>query len=101
MPDATKYPPSTVSGFEGFVGCITSAEDWRIFPSPSVPCINCGGGDRWCRHLSSLREFRRANSYCPLYGAQGQGLAHCHNEFRWPRPDYVRQVTLETTTKQT
>ncbi|GFU09125.1 uncharacterized protein TNCV_1319641 [Trichonephila clavipes] len=29
--------------------------DWRIFPSPSVPCRNCGGGDRWCRHLSSLR----------------------------------------------
>ncbi|GFV56019.1 uncharacterized protein TNCV_2266051 [Trichonephila clavipes] len=30
----------------------TSAGDWRIFPSPSVPCLNCGGGDRWCRHLS-------------------------------------------------
>ncbi|GFW36629.1 hypothetical protein TNCV_1956291 [Trichonephila clavipes] len=28
--------------------------DWRIFPSPSVPCINGEGGDRWCRHLSSL-----------------------------------------------
>ncbi|GFS90507.1 uncharacterized protein TNCV_4097111 [Trichonephila clavipes] len=29
--------------------------DWRILPSPSVPCRNCGGGDRWCRHLTSLR----------------------------------------------
>ncbi|GFW73827.1 hypothetical protein TNCV_1542811 [Trichonephila clavipes] len=19
---------------------------------PPVPCLNCGGGDRWCRHLS-------------------------------------------------
>ncbi|GFX20440.1 hypothetical protein TNCV_3487981 [Trichonephila clavipes] len=28
----------------------SSAGDWRIFPSPSVPCLNCGG-DRWCRHL--------------------------------------------------
>ncbi|GFU95381.1 hypothetical protein TNCV_1484531 [Trichonephila clavipes] len=25
--------------------------------SLSVPCLNCGGGDRWCRHLSSFREF--------------------------------------------
>ncbi|GFW27465.1 uncharacterized protein TNCV_163081 [Trichonephila clavipes] len=46
-------------------------EDWRIFPSPSIPCLNCGGGDLWCRHLSSLREFLRAKSYCQLYGAQG------------------------------
>ncbi|GFY15482.1 uncharacterized protein TNCV_1572931 [Trichonephila clavipes] len=29
--------------------------DWRIFPSHSVQCRNCGGEDRWCRHLSSLR----------------------------------------------
>ncbi|GFW82597.1 uncharacterized protein TNCV_3491691 [Trichonephila clavipes] len=47
--------------------------DWRIFPSPSVPCRNCGGGDRGgvtiCR---PFREFRRAKSYCHLYGAQGQ-----------------------------
>ncbi|GFU97315.1 hypothetical protein TNCV_3889301 [Trichonephila clavipes] len=24
--------------------------DWRIFPSPPVPCRNCGGGHRWCCH---------------------------------------------------
>ncbi|GFT83169.1 hypothetical protein TNCV_2129801 [Trichonephila clavipes] len=42
----------------------------------NVPCLNCGGGDRWCRHLSSLREFHRANSYCHLYGAQGQRQAY-------------------------
>ncbi|GFW26321.1 transposable element Tcb2 transposase [Trichonephila clavipes] len=29
-----------------------SAGDWRIFPSPSVPCLNCEGGERWCCHLS-------------------------------------------------
>ncbi|GFS99013.1 uncharacterized protein TNCV_3896771 [Trichonephila clavipes] len=29
--------------------------DWRILPCPSVPSLNCGGGDRWCLHLSSLR----------------------------------------------
>ncbi|GFX98508.1 hypothetical protein TNCV_1500861 [Trichonephila clavipes] len=31
----------------------TSAGNWRIFPSHPAPCLNCGGGDRWCRHPSS------------------------------------------------
>ncbi|GFW33968.1 hypothetical protein TNCV_286521 [Trichonephila clavipes] len=35
------------------------------------PCLNCGGGDRWCRHLSSLQEFHRAKSYRHLSGSQG------------------------------
>ncbi|GFX99694.1 hypothetical protein TNCV_3053511 [Trichonephila clavipes] len=39
-----------------------------------ISCLNCG--DRWCRHLSSLREFHRANSDCHLYGAQGQRQAY-------------------------
>ncbi|GFW09467.1 hypothetical protein TNCV_3995741 [Trichonephila clavipes] len=49
-------------------------------------------------------EFRRANSYCHLYGVQGLAnttgvlLVHCHDEFRGPRSDYVRLVTLATTT---
>ncbi|GFV58490.1 hypothetical protein TNCV_1095391 [Trichonephila clavipes] len=30
----------------------TSAGDWRIFPSPPFPCLNCGDRDQWCRHLS-------------------------------------------------
>ncbi|GFW19787.1 transposable element Tc1 transposase [Trichonephila clavipes] len=30
----------------------TGAGGWRIFPSPPVPSINCGGGDWWCRYLS-------------------------------------------------
>ncbi|GFV06768.1 uncharacterized protein TNCV_1611811 [Trichonephila clavipes] len=43
-------------------------------------------------------EFRRAISYCHLYGAQGLGvlLAPYHDEFRGPHSDYVRQVTLAT-----
>ncbi|GFW86382.1 hypothetical protein TNCV_4331661 [Trichonephila clavipes] len=74
-PDATRYPTSTYD-----------------------PCLNCGVGDRWCHHLSSLREFLRANSQCHLFGAQGQGqhLAPRQDEFRGPRSDYVRQVALET-----
>ncbi|GFW96893.1 hypothetical protein TNCV_2160281 [Trichonephila clavipes] len=27
-------------------------------------------------------------------------LAPCHDEFRWPHSDYVRQVALETTTNE-
>ncbi|GFT81524.1 hypothetical protein TNCV_3673721 [Trichonephila clavipes] len=30
----------------------TGSGDWRIFPCPPVPSLNCGGGDRWCRYLS-------------------------------------------------
>ncbi|GFT92572.1 hypothetical protein TNCV_1480661 [Trichonephila clavipes] len=36
-------------------------------------------------------EFRRAKSYCHLYGAQGQRHA-CHDEFRGSRSDYARQL---------
>ncbi|GFW65356.1 uncharacterized protein TNCV_396221 [Trichonephila clavipes] len=39
----------------------TSTGDWRIFPFPPVPCLNCGGGDRCCRHLSSPRNFTELN----------------------------------------
>ncbi|GFV53093.1 hypothetical protein TNCV_2893251 [Trichonephila clavipes] len=40
-------------------------------------CRNCGGGDR--RRVAIYRpfgEFRRAKSYCHLYGAQGQRQAY-------------------------
>ncbi|GFV61474.1 hypothetical protein TNCV_2938161 [Trichonephila clavipes] len=55
MPNATKYPPST----HGF------------------PCRNCGGGDRGGVAIyRPFGEFRRAKSYCHLYGAQGQRQAY-------------------------
>ncbi|GFY24287.1 hypothetical protein TNCV_1013361 [Trichonephila clavipes] len=38
----------------------------RNFEPCASPCLNCGGGDQWCRHLSILREFYRAKSYCHL-----------------------------------
>ncbi|GFY33906.1 hypothetical protein TNCV_4596141 [Trichonephila clavipes] len=25
---------------------------WKIILSPPIPCLNWGGGDRWCHHLS-------------------------------------------------
>ncbi|GFT17410.1 hypothetical protein TNCV_4806771 [Trichonephila clavipes] len=53
---------------------VVRASDSR--PEDLVPCQNCGGGDRWCGHLSSLLEFHRDNSYCHLYGGQGQQQAY-------------------------
>ncbi|GFT14808.1 hypothetical protein TNCV_3482801 [Trichonephila clavipes] len=55
MPDATKHPPST----HGFT------------------CRNCGGGDRGRVAIyRPFGEFRRAKSYCHLYGAQSQRQAY-------------------------
>ncbi|GFS62933.1 uncharacterized protein TNCV_2054191 [Trichonephila clavipes] len=46
--------------------------DWRIFPSPSVQCSNCGGGIGGVAIYLPLGEFCRAKSYCHMYAAQGQ-----------------------------
>ncbi|GFY33988.1 uncharacterized protein TNCV_4596961 [Trichonephila clavipes] len=35
----------------------TSAGDWTIFPSSPILCLNCGGGDRWCHHLSPISRI--------------------------------------------
>ncbi|GFS68049.1 RNase H domain-containing protein [Trichonephila clavipes] len=64
---------------EGPQSCGLSHEcrDWRIFTSPSV----------------SMQKLRRLTT--------GEPLAPCYDEFRGPRSDYVRQVALETTAKNT
>ncbi|GFV77596.1 hypothetical protein TNCV_616161 [Trichonephila clavipes] len=70
-----------------------SAGDWRIFPSPSVPCRNCGGGDRWCRHFAVTFMVLKAND------------RRTSSPLPWPRSDYVRQkprsrtVTSDDSTK--
>ncbi|GFU42932.1 hypothetical protein TNCV_3140891 [Trichonephila clavipes] len=50
-----------------------SAETGEYFPPLQFTCRNCGGGDR-CRVAiyRPFGEFRRAKSYCHLYGAQSQ-----------------------------
>ncbi|GFY35910.1 uncharacterized protein TNCV_4842821 [Trichonephila clavipes] len=62
----------------GLKSCGLSHErrDWRMFPSSSVQCRTCGGGDRPTTSVL---------------------LAPCHDEFRGPRSDFVRQVALTTT----
>ncbi|GFW28416.1 uncharacterized protein TNCV_4640811 [Trichonephila clavipes] len=63
----------------GLKSCGLSHErrDWRIFPSSSVPCRNCGGGDRGGVAIYlPFGKFRRVKSYCHLYGVQGQRQAY-------------------------
>ncbi|GFW82882.1 hypothetical protein TNCV_3494521 [Trichonephila clavipes] len=77
---------------------------WNTLPQTDIISFHAEivkveiGGVAIYRHFG---EFRRAKSYCHLYGDQGQRQAYIapfHDEFRGPRSDYVRQVALETTT---
>ncbi|GFV19678.1 hypothetical protein TNCV_479041 [Trichonephila clavipes] len=84
MPDATKHPPSTHGvrcslnqWVRSLVGLITSAENGEYFPPLQFTCRNCGGGDRGRVAIyRPFGEFRRAKSYCHLYGAQSQRQAY-------------------------
>ncbi|GFU75867.1 transposable element Tcb1 transposase [Trichonephila clavipes] len=74
-----------------------------IMAMSELPCQNCGGGDRWCRYLSSLRGFSPSQFVLsPVWCSRprptaGVHLSPGHDEFRGPRSDYVRQVVLATT----
>ncbi|GFS68046.1 coiled-coil domain-containing protein 124 [Trichonephila clavipes] len=77
MPDATKHPQSTHGVSR---------------------CRNCGGGDRGRVAIyRPFGELRRAKIVLSPV-AQGQRQAYsspCHDEFRGPRSDCVRQVASE------
>ncbi|GFT16703.1 retrovirus-related Pol polyprotein from transposon 412 [Trichonephila clavipes] len=78
------------------------ASDFR--PEGLVPCLNCGGGDRWCGHLSLFQGispslFKLSPVWCSRpWPTTGVLLAPFQDEFRGSRSDYVRQVALATTT---
>ncbi|GFW37033.1 uncharacterized protein TNCV_5019311 [Trichonephila clavipes] len=78
MPDATKYLPST----HGFT------------------CRNCGGGDRG--RVAIYRPFgevslslNRTVTCMVLKANDRRTSCPCHDEFRGPRSDYVRQFHAE------
>ncbi|GFT72021.1 uncharacterized protein TNCV_2516441 [Trichonephila clavipes] len=80
MLDVTKYPPSA----HGFT------------------CRNCGGGDRG--RVAIYRPFgevslslNRTVTCMVLKANDRHTSCPCHDEFRGPRSDYVRQVALATT----
>ncbi|GFU24015.1 hypothetical protein TNCV_3332271 [Trichonephila clavipes] len=78
MPDASEYT-STCSlnqWVRSLVGLITSAETGEHSPL-QFTCRNCEGGDRGRVAIyRPFGEFRRAKSYCHLYGAQSQRQAY-------------------------
>ncbi|GFS93626.1 uncharacterized protein TNCV_3775791 [Trichonephila clavipes] len=83
MLDVTKYPPSA----HGFT------------------CRNCGGGDRG--RVAIYRPFGEVSLSlnrtvtCMVLNANDRRTScPCHEEFRGPRSDYVRQVALATTSSQ-
>ncbi|GFU58702.1 uncharacterized protein TNCV_932481 [Trichonephila clavipes] len=77
-----------------------------IFPQqPWFTCRNCGGGDRG--RVAIYRPFgevslslNRTVTCMVLKANDRRTSCPCHDEFRGPRSDYVRQVALATTTQQ-
>ncbi|GFW95832.1 uncharacterized protein TNCV_5023671 [Trichonephila clavipes] len=69
----------------------------------SFTCRNCGGGDRG--RVAIYRPFgevslslNRTVTCMVLKANDSCTSCPCHDEFRGPRSDYVRQVALATTT---
>ncbi|GFS48073.1 uncharacterized protein TNCV_3599901 [Trichonephila clavipes] len=75
----------------------------EYFPPPQFTCRNCGGGDRG--RVAIYRPFgevslslNRTVTCMVLKANDRRTSCPCHDEFRGPRSDYVRQVALATTT---
>ncbi|GFX64990.1 uncharacterized protein TNCV_451281 [Trichonephila clavipes] len=80
MLDVTKYPPSA----HGFT------------------CRNCGDRGRvaiYCPFGEVSLSLNRTVTCMVLKANDRRTSCPCHDEFRGPRSEYVRQVALATTTK--
>ncbi|GFT04505.1 uncharacterized protein TNCV_1930141 [Trichonephila clavipes] len=84
----------------------TSAGTGEYFPPLQFTCRNCGGGDRG--RVAIYRPFgevslslNRTVTCMVLKANDRRTSCPCHDEFRGPRSDYVRQVALATTTTTT
>ncbi|GFU33760.1 uncharacterized protein TNCV_2048181 [Trichonephila clavipes] len=71
-----------------------------------LTCRNCGGGDRG--RVTIYRPFgevslslNRTVTCMVLKANDRRTSCPCHDEFRGPHSDYVRQVALATTTTTT
>ncbi|GFV72752.1 uncharacterized protein TNCV_1269471 [Trichonephila clavipes] len=78
----------------------------EYFPPLQFTCRNCGGGDRG--RVAIYRPFgevslslNRTVTCMVLKANDRRTCCPCHDEFRGPRSDYVRQVALATTTTTT
>ncbi|GFT68912.1 hypothetical protein TNCV_1804421 [Trichonephila clavipes] len=72
----TEYMVVKSVGPKSLVGCVTSARTGEYFPPlqfhAEIVEVEIGGATIY----RSFGEFRRAKSYCHLYGAQGQRQAY-------------------------
>ncbi|GFU54754.1 uncharacterized protein TNCV_1037971 [Trichonephila clavipes] len=78
----------------------------EYFPPLQFTCRNCGGGDRG--RVAIYRPFgevslslNRTVTCMVLKANDRRTSCPCHDEFRGPRSDYIRQVALATTTTTT
>ncbi|GFV47876.1 uncharacterized protein TNCV_3414931 [Trichonephila clavipes] len=85
------------------VGLFTRAGTGEYFPPLQFTCRYCGGGDRG--RVAIYRPFEEVSLSlnrtvtCMVLKANDRRTScPCHDEFRGPRSDYVRQVALATTT---
>ncbi|GFX34675.1 uncharacterized protein TNCV_540251, partial [Trichonephila clavipes] len=104
MPRYTKHLPVHTEyvlvnqWVRSLVGLITSAGTGEYFLL-QLTCRNCGGGDRGrvalYRPFRNFAELNRTVTCMVLKGQTKRTSCPCHDEFRGPRSDYVRQVALE------
>ncbi|GFS67106.1 uncharacterized protein TNCV_3416061 [Trichonephila clavipes] len=76
--------------------CIFNSRTGEYFPPLQFTCRNCGGGDRG--RVAIYRPFvevslslNRTVTCMVLKASDRRTSCPCHDEFRGPRSDYVRQ----------
>ncbi|GFV19222.1 uncharacterized protein TNCV_3224401 [Trichonephila clavipes] len=78
------------------MGLITSAGTGEYFPPLQFTYRNCGGGDRGRVAIyRPFGELHRAKIVLSPVWCSRRTSCPCHDEFRGPRSDYVRQVASE------
>ncbi|GFY04332.1 hypothetical protein TNCV_4414201 [Trichonephila clavipes] len=77
-----------------------SAGRWRIFRSPPVPCLTCGGGDRWCRYLSYTRAFGDGPRHFEPWSSDGDDTLAGTPLFKLPHHTNGRTFDLSTDLKR-
>ncbi|GFU36179.1 uncharacterized protein TNCV_191871 [Trichonephila clavipes] len=105
-----EIPEKTFIALDGCVGpaayhCAFKQMVLIAFKSSTFTCRNCGGGDR--DRVAIYRPFgevslslNRTVTCMVLKANDRRTSCPCHDEFRGPRSDYVRQVALATTQQQ-
>ncbi|GFV00058.1 uncharacterized protein TNCV_4057291 [Trichonephila clavipes] len=97
--ECTRSTCSLNQWVRSLVGLFTSAGTGEYFPPLQFTCRNCGGGDRG--RVAIYRPFgevslslNRTVTCMVLKANDRRTSCPCHDEFRGPRSDYVRQAAI-------